>query len=130
MEGAAPSPERRGLLGWMNLRPLEDSEGKPLLGAGTLLPRGAPPAAESLAGRFVDWLESPVHASTLCTFRVLYSVVMFMQFLKWRTLFEQFQVEGVRAHPSWQGEGPSEGGPCIAVRPEFWLRVGSGSTSC
>lgn len=40
---------------------------------------------------FYEWLERPVHASTLCTFRALYSLVMLMQFAKWSTMFLDFQ---------------------------------------
>eukprot|EP00803_Ostreobium_quekettii_P001216 evm.model.scf_1457.2 EVM.evm.TU.scf_1457.2 scf_1457:7483-14754(-) len=51
-------------------------------------------SAKSLARRadiLFEWLDRPVHPSTLCLFRVLYSIVMFTQFLKWWDMFEDFQ---------------------------------------
>ena len=41
---------------------------------------------------FYGWLTRPVHASSLCLFRIVYAYVMMAQILKWSDMFEKFQV--------------------------------------
>ena len=38
------------------------------------------------------WLTTPVHASSLCLFRIVYAYVMLAQIMKWANMFEIFQV--------------------------------------
>ena len=41
---------------------------------------------------FYVWLTRPVHASSLCLFRIVYAYVMMAQILKWSDMFDKFQV--------------------------------------
>lgn len=41
---------------------------------------------------FYEWLNQPVHPSSLCLFRCLYAYVMAAQTLKWIHMFTEFQV--------------------------------------
>ena len=59
------------------------------------LPGGSPASHVEWVFR---WLDRPVHSSTLCLFRAMYSLVMVSQFLKWWHIFEDFQVGGEGRH--------------------------------
>ncbi|CAD7697613.1 unnamed protein product [Ostreobium quekettii] len=77
--GKEKSPDPEGL-----------KESDALLG-GRVPAKPASPSWSDRADRLFEWLDRPVHASTLCLFRVLYSFVMFTQFTKWWNMFDHFQ---------------------------------------
>jgi len=45
--------------------------------------------------RYADWLEEPVHSSTIAIFRMLYALCVLAQLSKWRYMFEEFNTSYV-----------------------------------
>lgn len=75
-----------------------NKDAAPLLGAQSHFSAGKQPGGwfNALADKLFTWLERPVHGSTLCLMRALYSLIMLMQFLKWWHIFDDFEVTFVR----------------------------------
>ena len=53
---------------------------------------------------FYAWLTQPVHASSLCLFRIVYAYVMMAQIMKWSIMFDQFQA----TNPIQNSDGRSD----------------------